>query len=1012
MRLKQLTYALLLCMMPTFYAFADGNDIPPNNKSEENSAALNYCLPNATTPWENFITGVVFQDIFNTNQANEKSGNGTPQGLGDYTNLSTDILTGSTYTFNMDAEIQYFNSTPVDVYWRVWIDYNGDEDFNDAGELAVDRTEQASSPGINYNWQSSITVPATATPGTVRMRVVVYRDASPVGPCHNYGIIGEFEDYTVVIVDGNDTTAPTPTLTTASTNVTETFQVGVNFDEDITGLSNIDFNLSNGVVSNLQGSGSSYTIDVTPINAGNVSINLMANTVEDLAGNLNVSSNTLNITYTPPVNANYCDPGPTFPFDNYITELTFNNIVNTNQADPKSAATNPTGVSDYTNLSTIVVAGTPYDITVTGVMEWFTTGINGNGNLRVWIDFNQDGVFTDFNELVLDENMALIHPNATNDTYTFNNTIFIPASAVSGETRMRVLINQEDTAPGPCDANDPSGNDNLDGEYEDYTINILPWGSSVEASLDLVWKHYPANVLQQGSTRFRNPDQGSREYFRGCNVLAPGQDGWIEFELLDDVKNNGDQIYIGLIKTDEIIGDDALITGQYIFGVQGDAVGNPGENVSILESLTSVHGPLGGARRGDVFKIARENGTIFYSINGNPEYTSTVNANTFELEPVLYILKTGADHLVKVDFNVSGNFLCPEFELDGYYTKQEATHSRGGKVDFNIGGQTPPYIFTWSNPNLVGAVPVNVQAGNYTLTVTDAANLSKSVPVDVFKMYGVSWNSVEPGIDWSNNLYKKTTTNDITAFRLFSGHTISADADALIKLRLNEDILSGSSNEFEIYFKNTANSNDNYGMRFGSGGLTIMIDGTEYNANSSAAGIFNPDFRYNSEEYEYAIELKNRKITFFKNQKKLYTADILSSITDFSVALRLLNTENDGISMDIQLSEEPILSSVPITYFSLKPKLDGAYARTVQNKIHFKYTEHYPVADEPNSNLICKIYDWQRTELLNVSLNKEYGANYKTIDIPSNTFPASQYYILEVHNANKDKVYYLRFQKL
>ncbi len=98
-----------------------------------------------------------------------------------------------------------------------------------------------------------------------------------------------------------DTNPPTATLSTASNNVTAAFVVNANFNENINGLSASDFNITNGNASGLSGSGSSYSFTVTPVNDGNVSIQLPANQADDDAGNGNTTSNTLNVNYEEPI---------------------------------------------------------------------------------------------------------------------------------------------------------------------------------------------------------------------------------------------------------------------------------------------------------------------------------------------------------------------------------------------------------------------------------------------------------------------------------------------------------------------------------------------------------------------------------------------------------------------------------------------------------------------------------------------------------------------------------------
>ncbi len=80
---------------------------------------------------------------------------------------------------------------------------------------------------------------------------------------------------------------------------------------------------------------------------------------------------------------------------------------------------------------------------------------------RIWIDYNQDGIFSS-NELALDPGSAV------RDTLT--GSIVIPSDAVTGNTRMRVVMNFN-VAGSACQL---SGNGNsVPGEVEDYCVTIV-----------------------------------------------------------------------------------------------------------------------------------------------------------------------------------------------------------------------------------------------------------------------------------------------------------------------------------------------------------------------------------------------------------------------------------------------------------------------------------------------------------------------------------------------------------
>lgn len=96
-----------------------------------------------------------------------------------------------------------------------------------------------------------------------------------------------------------DKTAPTATLSTSISLANPTnaasIPVTLNFSESIGGLSLSDLVIGNGTASNLTGSGSSYSFDVAPTADGEVTIDLGANTVTDIAGNNNSAASTLSM---------------------------------------------------------------------------------------------------------------------------------------------------------------------------------------------------------------------------------------------------------------------------------------------------------------------------------------------------------------------------------------------------------------------------------------------------------------------------------------------------------------------------------------------------------------------------------------------------------------------------------------------------------------------------------------------------------------------------------------------
>lgn len=141
-----------------------------------------YCSSNGSNSSYEWINKVVLGSINNTS--------GNNGGYRDYTNLSTNLTAGSAYTANLTPG---FASASYNEFWRVWIDYNGDLDFADAGE----QVGQGSGTGaINVTF----TVPSGTPTGNKRMRVSMKYNSYPTY-CEVFPY-GEVEDYTVAIVSG------------------------------------------------------------------------------------------------------------------------------------------------------------------------------------------------------------------------------------------------------------------------------------------------------------------------------------------------------------------------------------------------------------------------------------------------------------------------------------------------------------------------------------------------------------------------------------------------------------------------------------------------------------------------------------------------------------------------------------------------------------------------------------------------------------------------------------------
>lgn len=155
--------------------------------------------------------------------------------------------------------------------------------------------------------------------------------------------------------------------------------------------------------------------------------------------------------------ATLCDPCYTddnidpLLVDDYIANVTFNTINNTTLS-----VGNGCSYGDYTSISTTVIQGNSYDLTVTFDSEGAWTEF-----VSVWFDWNQNGDFEASERTDLGSGIDA----------TLTVSITIPPTALLGPTRMRVNEDWNGYAADACSTVSAFG------ETEDYTVVVS--GSAV-----------------------------------------------------------------------------------------------------------------------------------------------------------------------------------------------------------------------------------------------------------------------------------------------------------------------------------------------------------------------------------------------------------------------------------------------------------------------------------------------------------------------------------------------------
>src|SRR5690606_6718344 len=96
-----------------------------------------------------------------------------------------------------------------------------------------------------------------------------------------------------------DNLSPTVSITSteSSPTINDPIPVTIIFDEAVTGFVISDITVSNGTLSNFSGSGTTYTVDVTPTANGTVTVDVNAGVAIDAAGNTNTAAMQFSIVY-------------------------------------------------------------------------------------------------------------------------------------------------------------------------------------------------------------------------------------------------------------------------------------------------------------------------------------------------------------------------------------------------------------------------------------------------------------------------------------------------------------------------------------------------------------------------------------------------------------------------------------------------------------------------------------------------------------------------------------------
>ncbi|MCZ2357430.1 MAG: GEVED domain-containing protein [Bacteroidia bacterium] len=380
-----------------------------------------YCTPtysNACTS-DDKITNFTFSNINNTSDC-------SPQNYNYYSGLTANVYTGLSYPTS-------FTFGYAGQGCKVWVDFNDNGSFEDAGEMVFSLQATSSVSG-------TIVIPGNAPAGVHRMRVRCVWNTLTFTSCSAQSY-GETEDYNINIVAGSPCVDP-PTAGTANSTLPKVCS-GSSFSVYLTGNSN---GLNQTYQWQSSPNGSSWSNITGATDTFRVATQTSATYYRcNVTCGSTVSSVSVFVDMEAPNNC-YCTPtySTGCTDDDDIINFTFSNINNTSTCSP-----GPSYYTYYSGLTANAAAGSSYPVSVTFGNNTYSEGC------KVWVDFNDNGSFEDAGEMVF----------SLQATSSVSGTIVIPGNAPAGVHRMRVRCVYGNLTFTSCD-------NQSYGETEDYKINI------------------------------------------------------------------------------------------------------------------------------------------------------------------------------------------------------------------------------------------------------------------------------------------------------------------------------------------------------------------------------------------------------------------------------------------------------------------------------------------------------------------------------------------------------------
>jgi hypothetical protein len=357
-------------------------------------------------------------------------------------NTTATITKGNTYQFSITTSVSRIVS--------VWIDYNQNGAF-DTDEWFQPSTSTLANVASVY----SFSVPITAIVGKTGMRVRTRSSGSTnneTSSCSSFAS-GETHDYIINIVEPGPCLEP-PVAGNINTNDTSLCP-GTPFNLNVVGYS---YGVGQTNQWQISPDNNSWTdllneSDLSYRDTLNTSVYIRFTTT---CGTSSSASPSVFISLKPVIEC-YCLSYAVNTTDDDIGRVVFNTIDNGSDTPQLNNPGSVNTYTDFTTISTTIIKGNNYPISVSQINE----DIFYDCEITAYIDFNINGVFE-----IPEEQIIL---GTTSDSImTLTANIDVPINALSGATRMRIVLS-ETQGITPCQSYSW-------GETEDYTVVLVDPG--------------------------------------------------------------------------------------------------------------------------------------------------------------------------------------------------------------------------------------------------------------------------------------------------------------------------------------------------------------------------------------------------------------------------------------------------------------------------------------------------------------------------------------------------------